>query len=183
MNPTFYGQPVIVVGAFITATASLVVPFLAAYWAVRKLRHDLRKEVQGVKYANTLRAHQEFWKLLAYTTDTENAKSVLRWVLNKDNSKTYFLQKKNAQDFITALAQTFYGEGHGLFLPKAIRALFFEYRSILYGALLKTRKGAGEEVKLENINMAKRLCELHNDLTVALRDSLDLHEPDLPVKM
>jgi len=182
MNPTFYGQPVALVVALIAATASLLVPFLAAFWAIRKLKHDLRKEVQGVKYTNILRAQQEFWYFFAYTTNTENAKSTMRWEKNKDNSKTYFLQKKNAQDYITALAQTFYGEGHGLFLPKAIRPLFFEYRSILYGVLLKTKNDAGEEVKLEDMNMVKRLSELHQEMTVALRDSLNLREPDLPEK-
>lgn len=182
MNPTFYGQPVIVVGALITAAASLLAPFFAAFWAVRKLRRDLRKEVQGVKYASTLSALQAFWKLLAYTTDTENEKSILRWKLNKGDGKTCFLRKKNAHDYVVALAQTFYSEGHGLFLPKAIRAPFFEYRSILYGVLLKTKDEPGEEVTLENASMVKRLLELHHEMTVALRDVLDLREPDLPEK-
>ena len=183
MNPTYYGHPVIVVGAFIAAIASLTVPFLAAFWAYRKLRQDLRKEVQGIKYASTLQAHQEFWKLLAYTTDTENTKSVMRWELNKDKSKSHFFQKKNAQNFIEELANTFYGEGHGLFIPKAIRNLFFEYRSIVYGVLLKTKADAGEEVSIEKPEMAKRLSELHHEMTVVLRDSLNLREPDLPEKM
>lgn len=180
MNPTFYGQPVIVVGAFITALASLSVPFIAAFWAVRKLRHDLRKEVQGAKYVGTLQAHQAFWKLLAYTTDTENAKSVLHWEQNKDKSKSYFFQKKNGQNFISDLAQTFYGEGYGLFLPKPIRGLFFEYRSIVYGMLLKNKENAAEEIRVENAEMIKRMLDLHQQMTLALRDSLDLREPDLP---
>lgn len=63
MNPTFYGQPVALVVALIAATASLLVPFLAAFWAIRKLKHDLRKEVQGVKYTNILRIRSfgNFW--------------------------------------------------------------------------------------------------------------------------
>jgi hypothetical protein len=154
------------------------------WYAIKKLRKELSQNVQKEKYTRILDACQGCWKLLAFTTDTENKKSVLLWTQDyKTKEKTYYIHLQNAQEYIDTLATLFYGEGKGLFLPATLKPLLFEYRSILYGVLLSTKNTTEEKVVVKKSEMVKRMVEIHQELVKILRSEMQMDDPKLPKTM
>ncbi len=145
------------------------------------MRKELSQNVQKEKYSKIMEACQSCWKLLAYTTDTQNDKSIITWTKDpKTKAKTYFFNQNLAQEFIDNLAAFFYGEGKGLFLPDAPRPLLFEYRSILFGLLLSTKGKEENTIKIENPDLIERLIQIHQELIRVLRAEMKMDDPKLP---
>ncbi len=151
---------------------------IAAYLAYRYALKQKRKEtfigLEKIKYQRKLNALEGCWKLLAYTTDTENAKSILTWETLKNKEKLYYLNKTNAQEFIKSLADFFYDTGLGIFLSKEIKVYLYEYRSIIYGFLLREKNNENNIIQIENIEMAKRMIEINQQLIIQLKKETDV---------
>jgi hypothetical protein len=148
--------------------------------ALKQVENETPLLIQREKYNRMLNSLQACWGLLVFITDTENDKNMLRFTLNKDKSKTYFLNIPNAKAFMKALPEYFYDSGLGLYLPKPIRELLFEYRSILFGVLLSEDKNTDEQIILNNETMVKRMTDIHKELVHLLRKELDVTLPELP---
>ena len=112
------------------------------------------------------------WSLLAYMSDTENSLAVIVWEQKKDG-KVYYFRKKQARDYIDKLAEIFYGGGYGLMLDDETKKMLFEYRSILYGVLLR-EKGDDEKVRLENAEMVRRMKVIYEGMNKKLREDIRL---------
>lgn len=165
----------------ITVTGTIAGVLIANWFAMKKLRKDLLAGIDKDRYTRILDACQGCWKLLAYTTDTQNPLSVLRRVEDKSTQKkTWYFNISNGKAYIEALASFFYGEGKGLFLPQEIRPYLFEYRSIVFGLLLSASEEKGEEVVIKNEKLPERLNELHQKMVILLRQSAGLEKPELP---
>lgn len=148
--------------------------------ALKQVENETPLLIQREKFNRMLNSLQACWGLLAYMTDTENEKNILRFTLNKNKSKTFFLNISNAKAFMKALPEYFYDSGLGLYLPKPIRELLFEYRSILFGVLLSESKNTDEQIVLNNETMVKRMTDIHKELIHLLRQELDVTLPKLP---
>ncbi len=148
-------------------------------YSIRRLNIETNVGIRRKKYELVLSSLQECWKLLAYTTEVENEKSILVYTQQKQE-KIYYLRKTNAEAFIKGLSLYFYGSGLGLFLPKSIRPLLFEYRHTVYGLLLKYKNEGEDNVKLENDEMVKRFLAIHAELVLQIRAEIDSVNPKLP---
>jgi hypothetical protein len=110
------------------------------------------------------------WSLLAYITDVENPKVVMLW--EKSGSETiYYVQPRQAQEYVTKLAEMFYNDGYGLLLGRNIKELFYKYRNHLYGVLLKekSQQGSDERIRIENEMMIKSMKEIYKEVNAELR--------------
>lgn len=182
MNEYFLGVPVPVASAIIAGIFSGILgAYLNYHFSVKKLIYEIRANVNKEKNTKILDAFQQFWKLLAYTTDTENANSIMVWEQDKHTKQnTYWIRRAQANAYIDRLAEIFYGGGYGLYLNKEARAPFFEYRSILYGVLLPTRDSSEDKILVKNPEMANKLKKLHQDMVVLLREKAGLEDVELP---
>lgn len=167
---------------FTEPLATILAVFIAYRYAISQMRKETHIQIEREKYKRTMDALQDAWKLLAFMTPTENEKSVLTWQQNPDKTKTYFLNKTNAQNFIDSLASFFYGTGLGLYLPQSIRPKLFEYRSILYGLLLKEANNISSKIEVNNQEMIKKITRIYDDLVKVLREELDSKTPEMPKK-
>lgn len=178
MSPDYLQPIATVLGTFI---AAIVGTYFTAMYAVRKLRDELRYGVQKERYARTLDACQGCWKLLAYTTTTENEKSILLFERAKGSQATIWkMSQPNAASFIKELTTFFYSSGAGLFLPKEVRPLLFEYRNILYGVLLSNREKKDDIIIVEKNEMVKKMKDIHTSLISILRAAAGSQSPELP---
>jgi hypothetical protein len=161
-----------------------IVTVLAAYLAFRFAQQNMQKETQirvsQYKNERFLEAAVGFWKLLAYTSDVENGNSVVTFRRDKTSGKdTFYFNRSNGEEFIKTLSKTNYEHGHGLFLSLRGRELFYEYRNLVYGFLLRNRESEENVIEIENQDLARGLFKLHNDLVVRLREELKLERPSL----
>jgi len=159
------------------AIAGITIAAMFAYrYALKRKRKEIFIGLKQKKYERKLIALEACWKLLAFTTDTENSKSVITWKLLKDNSKVYYLNKKNAETFIKKLAKYFYSSGMGIYLSKEIKKNLFEYRSIVYGFLLKEKNNEEMIIRIKKQEVAKKMIEIHQQLILQLKNEADLIE-------
>jgi hypothetical protein len=164
---------------------TLFTSFIASYIAFRFLMWQKRKEntlqVDKDKNALVLKSLQECWRLLQYMSPQENEKSVMTFEREKGTKNdTYFFHKSNAEAFIKALNDYFYGSGLGLFLPKEIKPFLFKYRSDVFGVLLKERNNEASKIKIENIKLYETCTKTYESINEALRKATDMQNPNLP---
>jgi hypothetical protein len=162
------------VSGLITLIGLGIAAYLAYRYALKQKRKETFIGLEKIKYEKKLNALENCWKLLAYTTDTENEKSVFKWELSQNKEKTYFLIKANAEEFLKSLAVFFYGSGLGVYLSKEIKEKIFEYRSILYGFLLKESHNTLPTILIQNNEMANKMIALHQELILQLKKETDI---------
>lgn len=163
-------------------TFSLVVlAYLTYKYAIKKMKRESVENIERKKYESILLSYQQIYQLLAYTTDTENPKSILIWDKNAEEKAgiRYFIRKENLNEFLKELPIYYYDKGCGLFLSKEVSALLFEYRSILYGFSLATKANEKSIIEVENIEMVKRMIEIHQELVNQIRNNINLQRRDL----
>jgi hypothetical protein len=165
---------------FVEPLVTLIAVYVAYRYAIRQMKKETHIQIEREKYKRTMDALQDCWKLLAFMTTTENEKSILTWQQNPDQTKTYFLNKANAQGFIDGLASFFYGTGLGLYLPQNIRPLLFEYRGVLYGFLLKESNNPSPKIVVNNPEMITKMTSIYDDLVKKLREELNTQDPEMP---
>lgn len=160
---------------------SLIAVYLAYRYAIKKLKQESRENIERKKYEAILSAHQNIYKLLAYTSDTENEKSILVWERSKGErgNTNYFFRKDNILDFLKQLPYEFYHQGNGLFLSSDVSALFFEYRNIVFGFLLATKELQENYVAITKLETANRMQQIHHELSKQIRKSIALLQRNL----
>jgi len=141
-------------------------------WHLKK-RSEPRYESLGYLNQKRLDSLMKAWSLLAYITEVENPRAVMLW--EKNGSQTvYYLQPKQAREYMIALSESFYTDGYGLLLGQRVKELFYEYRGHLYGVLLKAKsEQSGEErIEFENDELVKRMKEIYNQINTELRKEM-----------
>lgn len=158
-----------------TPLAALLVAWLTYHYAIKKMRHETRVQLQRLKYERKLAALEGCWKLLLHTTDVENGNNILTWQ-REGGATTWYINKAQADGFIKNLAAYFYGSGLGIYIPPAIKTDLYEYRNILYGFLLKEKQNTATDIVLQNEAMAGQLQTLHQRLVQELKTATDYIE-------
>lgn len=166
-----------IAGNTITGILALIGIAIAAYLAYRYALNQKKKEIfiglEQVKYQRKLNALEGCWKLLAFTTDAENASSILIWEPQKEGEKTYFIRKGNADKFLQEITEYFYGSGLGLYLTNEIKAGLFEYRNHIFGILKKEQNNPNTTIPIQKPELAKRLVELHQNLILLIKQEIN----------
>lgn len=161
----------------VTPTIAVIV---SAFLLSRKIRQELKGNIERQKYEAILHAHKQMYRLLAYMTDQDNPKNLLKWEVPKgQKDKIHYISRANAQAFLRELPELFYGEGCGLFLSKEIADKFFEYRNIVHKLLLAEQNSTEAEFQLKNEKAATRMKELHQMLSKSIRQCLKIEQRDL----
>lgn len=150
--------------------AGIIAAALLTYrYHIRIKRKEIPVNLLQTKYNKKLEALEYCWKLLRYTTDTENSKSILVWEKVAGKKKQYYIQPHNAQEFLEQLPEMFYSSGYGLYLSKEIKEQLFTYRSNIYGIMLKEKDSKEEKITIQNTNLVEILLLVHNELNRLLR--------------
>ncbi|MDY3317607.1 CRISPR-associated protein Csx28 [Riemerella anatipestifer] len=161
----------------VTPTIAVIV---SAILLSRKIRQELKGNIERQKYEAILHAHKQMYRLLAYMTDQDNPKNLLKWEVPKgQKDKIHYINRANAQAFLRELPELFYEEGCGLFLSEEVTKKFFEYRSIVHKLLLAEQNSTEAEFRLKNEEVATRMKELHQELSKSIRQCLKIEQRDL----
>ena len=159
--------------ALINSAAIIVVVYLTYRNAIKKLHKESFENIERAKYEAVLKAHQSIYKLLRFITDTENDDCILVWEQPKGGGeKTYYFKQANIRKFIKELTEEIYNKGNGIFLSKEVMSLIFEYRSLVYGLLLTTKEKTDETIEIKNKELAKRMIEIHQSLSIQIRKNI-----------
>jgi len=167
--------------AIIQLITAIFVAYLMFKYAIKQLHKESFESIERKKYEAILMAHQSIFKLLEFTSDTENPKSIMIWERGKGKKTEtkYFFKKANILEFMRELPKEFYEQGNGLFLSKEVSALLFEYRSILYGFLLATKNSSEQRIEIAKPELVERMKKIHQQLSVKLRENINLKRRDL----
>ncbi len=163
-------------GGIITVICILGSAYFAYRYAVKKLKTETPVLLQRELYSKHINALQDLWALLQYTTDNENAKSVLRYEVPKGSKNTddriWYFNMTNGKQCREVISLLFYGKGAGLFIGNEIKELLFEYDRQLYGFLLREKANTNESVLIKNNKLANRMINIHENLAQQLKKEL-----------
>ena len=173
--------------ALFSTLSSLVPIVTAAYltyrYAIKKLHKESFESIECAKYEAILKAHQSIYKLLRFITDTENDDCILVWEQPKGGGENvYYFRQANIRKFIKELTEEIYNKGNGIFLSKEVMSLIFEYRSLVYGLLLTEKDNPKDKIIIKNLKLAKRMIEIHQNLSIKIREAINLQQRDLHFK-
>ena len=173
--------------ALFSTLSSLVPIVIAAYltyrYAIKKLHKESFESIECAKYEAILKAHQSIYKLLRFITDTENDDCILVWEQPKGGGENvYYFRQANIRKFIKELTEEIYNKGNGIFLSKEVMSLIFEYRSLVYGLLLTEKDNPKDKIIIKNLKLAKRMIEIHQNLSIKIRAAINLQQRDLHFK-
>jgi hypothetical protein len=163
------------INGFFTMIGIAFAAWLAYLYAIRQRKKEIFIGLEQIKYRRKLEALEGCWKLLVFTTESENQQVILTWEKEKGvNNKTYFFHPDKAEEFITNLAAFHYSSGLGIYMPKTIKELLFEYRSIIYGTLQKEQNKQVEKIKINNTDMVNRMTQIHQMLITELKNETEV---------
>ena len=173
--------------ALFSTLSSLVPIVIAAYltyrYTIKKLHKESFESIECAKYEAILKAHQSIYKLLRFITDTENDDCILVWEQPKGGGENvYYFRQANIRKFIKELTEEIYNKGNGIFLSKEVMSLIFEYRSLVYGLLLTEKDNPKDKIIIKNLKLAKRMIEIHQNLSIKIREAINLQKRDLHFK-
>lgn len=156
-----------------TIVLPIILIMVANYYTIKQLKKESTELLLREKYSRKLNVLQACYKLMRYTTDTENESSVIVFEKNGKEVK-YFFRMSNIDKFLEEIPNIFYGESVGLYLPSEIKEKLFEYRSIVFGLKLKEKNNNSDKIEFTNDDTRKRLVELHQGIINELREQLDI---------
>ena len=173
--------------ALFSTLSSLVPIVIAAYltyrYAIKKLHKESFESIECAKYEAILKAHQSIYKLLRFITDTENDDCILVWEQPKGGGENvYYFRQANIHKFIKELTEEIYNKGNGIFLSKKVMSLIFEYRTRVYRLLLTAKDKPDDKIEIKNQKHAKRMIEIHQNLSIKIREAINLQQRDLHFK-
>ena len=157
---------------FFTAALCLVTLFIALkankwahrYWQKQK-KEEINYNLESIRYKSQMEAAKAAWGLLAFLTEKENGRNLLIYKGTKDNPEIFFSLDR-AREYLKSLDDTFYFQGHGIFLTKEIKQFIFHVRTNVYRILDKEqRRGIAQgEVLMENPEAVKFFRESFENL-------------------
>ncbi|WP_276737690.1 type VI-B CRISPR accessory protein Csx28 [Prevotella pallens] len=182
MNCTLITQEVII--ALITSLISSATIIFAGYQtylnAIKKLHKESIENIERAKYEAILKAHQSIYKLLRFTTDTENDDCILLWEQSKGSKeKVYYFKQANICKFIKELTEEIYNKGNGIYLSKEVILLVFKYRTLVHKLLLAEKNNPDEKIMISKREIAKSMIEIHQSLSIQIRKDINLKQRDL----
>ncbi len=156
--------------------ASLVIPIFVAYlvylYAIKQMREESVERVKRNQYDARLRAYQSVYKILRYTTDTENEDSIIVWE-QTEKKKQYYFRRSSIERFLQELPYEYYECGHGLYLSTDLTSQLFKYRSVVYGLWLASKHMDTEKELFQRPEVALELIRIHHDLTYRLKEVIN----------
>lgn len=170
--------------ALFSTISSLIPIVIAAYltyrYAIKKLREESFENIERAKYEAILKAHQSIYKLLRFTTDTENDDCILVWEQPKDGGeKTYYFRQANIRQFFKELTEEVYNKGNGIYLSKEVMSLIFKYRTLVHKLLLAEKNNPDEKIMIHNREVVKEMIEINQSLSIQIRKDIDLQQRNL----
>lgn len=89
---------------------TFIAAYVAYYYAIKRLHQESVENIEYAKYQAVLQAHKSLYKLLRFTTNTENEDSILIWEKTKDGKQeaTYYFRKENIRKFMKELSEEIY---------------------------------------------------------------------------
>ena len=158
-----------------------IAAYLAYYYAIKQLHQESVENIEYAKYQAVLQAHKSLYRLLRFTTDTENEDSILIWERPKDGGleATYYFRKGNIRKFIKELSKEIYNEGCGIFMSKEALSLISEYRNFVYGFMLSAQNNPQETIRITNRESVERMKKIHQNLSIEIRQAINLKKRDL----
>jgi hypothetical protein len=154
-------------------SAKLILPAFIVGVIVWHHQKRYQAVYESKSYLNQKRldALMKAWSLLAYITEKDNPKAVLQADTNSAGTREIYIRREQAREYMIGLSEMFYESGYGLFLESNIKKLFYEYRGLLYGVLLKEKgkHAADEPIKIEQEQMVVRIKEIYDELNAELR--------------
>lgn len=162
--------------------------YIRAYgaWEKQKKR-EIELQYEQQRYEYKLKAAQGVWPLLAYFSLWENDKSVF-----VKRGKQWYFRQKQGDSYLSALPETFFDKGHGVFMPADVKENLYHFRGIIYKILQKTKSTGNEntEVVVKNQNIVKKVDkqaeskeksveELRDAINASLRNMLQESEINL----
>lgn len=157
-----------IIGGITTAVSILGAAYLAYRFALKRFREETPLLMQRDLQNKEIDILQNFWKLLQYTSNNENEKSIFIYE-KKDNKKVWYLKPEKGKKFRQEISDFFYGQGAGLFVRKELKELLFEYDRQLFGLILSTKHASEELIQVKNENLINRLMEIHKKLLELLK--------------
>jgi len=159
----------------VPAITTIVAAIIVYKFTKRNMKNETQERLSCFRNDKIYEAGMGFWSLLAYTTASENPHSIIYWSKDKSSGeKKYYLHTGNAKEFIAKLNEINYEKGHGLFLRNEARELFYEYRNILYGFLLKEKDNVEEKILMKKNEMAEKILQLHQQMVLRLTEEMRL---------
>ena len=169
--------------SLISSATIIIAAYLTYRYAIKKLHKESFESIECAKYEAILKAHQSIYKLLRFITDTENDDCILVWEQPKGGGENiYYFRQANIRKFIKELTEEIYNKGNGIFLSKEVMSLIFEYRSLVYGLLLTEKDNPKDKIIIKNLKLAKRMIEIHQNLSIKIREAINLQQRDLHFK-
>ena len=121
--------------------------------------------------------------MLRFITDTENDDCILVWEQPKGGGeKTYYFRQANIRKFIKELTEEIYNKGNGIYLSKEVMSLIFKYRTLVHKLLLAKKNNPDEKIMIDKRELAKRMIEIHQNLSIKIREAINLQQRDLHFK-
>lgn len=160
---------------------TFITAYVAYYYAIKQLHQESVENIEYAKYQAVLQAHKSLYKLLRFTTNTENEDSILIWEKTKDGKQeaTYYFIIKNIRKFMKELSEEIYNEGCGIFMSKEVLSLISEYRNIVYGFMLSAQNNPQETIRITNRESIERMKKIHQNLSIEIRQAINLKKRDL----
>ncbi|GAB6960924.1 hypothetical protein JCM15754A_22590 [Prevotella aurantiaca JCM 15754] len=170
--------------ALLSTISSFIPIVIAAYltyrYAIKKLHKESIENIERAKYEAILKAHQSIYKLLRFTTDTENDDCILLWEQSKGSKeKVYYFRQANIRKFIKELTEEIYNKGNGIYLSKEVILLVFKYRTLVHKLLLAEKNNPDEKIMISKQEIAKSMIEIHQSLSIQIRNDINLKKRDL----
>jgi hypothetical protein len=161
--------------AFAQPTAIIIVAILTYFFGYKNWKKQKEKEpeylLKQASFTSKIEACKAAWGLLIYMSDKENDKTV---IVKRDDG--YYLRREQAIDYFKALPAVFYEQGHGLFLPQAVRDGLYGFRGQIYQVLDAERvKGniESEMVKIEQNKIIEFVEATRKAISDVLKESIN----------
>ena len=169
--------------SLISSATIIIAAYLTYRYAIKKLHKESFESIECAKYEAILKAHQSIYKLLRFITDTENDDCILVWEQPKGGGeKTYYFRQANIRKFIKELTEEIYNKGNGIYLAKEVMSLIFKYRTLVHKLLLAKKNNPDEKIMIDKRELAKRMIEIHQNLSIKIREAINLQQRDLHFK-
>lgn len=159
--------------------ATIIIAFIVQRWTFKywhkQKRHEINYGLEAAKYSAMLEAAKSAWSLLAYVTEKENGKNFLSYKGTKEKPEIYFSIERGKQ-FLSAISEVFYDNGHGIFLTSEIKNEIFHLRNNVYKIIdAETRKGnLTGEILLENEGLIQFFRNKYESMRIKIKDYLDV---------
>lgn len=162
---------------FVSPTVTLLLAGIGYWWSIRVWKVQKALEVRLAagqhREASRIAACKAVWGLLAYMSEKENSKTVFV-ARGDEQKKTWHLRREQGIDYINQVERVFFGDGHGIFMPKDIRDGMYEFRSRIYRLLEKESRKGNEDsfITIENEEVVQKVKELFAQLNQRLREEI-----------